>query len=394
MIVLTRRRARVLRRFSVTPLHGTDDGETASPDPGKEKRIMKLKKRGVALLLAALLLSSAALAEAPMTTMREEAMEHRQNVIYLAGGCFWGLEKLMQSIPGVTDAVSGYANGTGEEDANYQTVVKGQTGFRETVKVTYDPEQVSLDALLLAYFYVIDPTVENRQGNDVGSQYQTGVYYEDDASREIVERIAALERRRREKFVVEIGPLVNFFPAEEYHQDYLDKNPNGYCHIPRAEIELFSRLRIDPGDYQKPAAEAIRDKLTDEQYRVTQENATESPFQNEFWNQFEKGIYVDIVTGEPLFSSTDKFESSCGWPAFSKPIEEPAVVELPDDSHGMHRTEVRSRAGDSHLGHVFTGDRESPNGVRYCINSAALRFIPYARLEAEDYGYLLSIFEE
>ena len=355
---------------------------------------MKLKKRGVALLLAALLLSSAALAEAPMTTMREEAMEHRQNVIYLAGGCFWGLEKLMQSIPGVTDAVSGYANGTGEEDANYQTVVKGQTGFRETVKVTYDHEQVSLDALLLAYFYVIDPTVENRQGNDVGSQYQTGVYYEDDASREIVERVAALERRRREKFVVEIGPLVNFFPAEEYHQDYLDKNPNGYCHIPRAEIELFSRLRIDPGDYQKPAAEAIRDKLTDEQYRVTQENATESPFQNEFWNQFEKGIYVDIVTGEPLFSSTDKFESSCGWPAFSKPIEEPAVVELPDDSHGMHRTEVRSRAGDSHLGHVFTGDRESPNGVRYCINSAALRFIPYARLEAEDYGYLLSIFEE
>ena len=394
MIVLTRRRARVLRRFSVTPLHGTDDGETASPDPGKEKRIMKLKKRGVALLLAALLLSSAALAEAPMTTMREEAMEHRQNVIYLAGGCFWGLEKLMQSIPGVTDAVSGYANGTGEEDANYQTVVKGQTGFRETVKVTYDPEQVSLDALLLAYFYVIDPTVENRQGNDVGSQYQTGVYYEDDASREIVERVAALERRRREKFVVEIGPLVNFFPAEEYHQDYLDKNPNGYCHIPRAEIDLFSRLRIDPGDYQKPAAEAIRDKLTDEQYRVTQENATESPFQNEFWNQFEKGIYVDIVTGEPLFSSTDKFESSCGWPAFSKPIEDPAVVELPDDSHGMHRTEVRSRAGDSHLGHVFTGDRESPNGVRYCINSAALRFIPYARLEAEDYGYLLSIFEE
>ena len=355
---------------------------------------MKLKKRGVALLLAALLLSSAALAEAPMTTMREEAMEHRQNVIYLAGGCFWGLEKLMQSIPGVTDAVSGYANGTGEEDANYQTVVKGQTGFRETVKVTYDPEQVSLDALLLAYFYVIDPTVENRQGNDVGSQYQTGVYYEDDASREIVERVAALERRRRDKFVVEIGPLVNFFPAEEYHQDYLDKNPNGYCHSPRAEIELFSRLRIDPGDYQKPAAEAIRDKLTDEQYRVTQENATESPFQNEFWNQFEKGIYVDIVTGEPLFSSTDKFESSCGWPAFSKPIEEPAVVELPDDSHGMHRTEVRSRAGDSHLGHVFTGDRESPNGVRYCINSAALRFIPYARLEAEDYGYLLSIFEE
>ena len=348
-------------------------------------------KRGIALLLAALL-CAAALAEGTMTSETEEPMENG-NVIYLAGGCFWGLEKLMQSIPGVTDAVSGYANGTGEADANYSAVCAGGTGFRETVKVTYDPGQVSLDALLLAYFYVVDPTVENRQGNDVGSQYQTGVYYTDDASKETVERIAALERGRREKFVVEIGPLVNFFPAEEYHQNYLDKNPNGYCHIPRAEIELFSRLRIDPGDYKKPAAEAIREKLTDEQYRVTQESATEYPFQNEFWNQFEKGIYVDVVTGEPLFSSADKFESSCGWPAFARPIEEPAVVELPDDSHGMRRTEVRSRAGDSHLGHVFTGDRESPNGVRYCINSASLRFIPYERMEQEGYAELLSLFD-
>ncbi len=348
-------------------------------------------KRGIALLLAALL-CAAALAEGTMTSETEEPMENG-NVIYLAGGCFWGLEKLMQSIPGVTDAVSGYANGTGEADANYSAVCAGGTGFRETVQVTYDPGQVSLDALLLAYFYVIDPTVENRQGNDVGSQYQTGVYYADEASRETVERIAALERGRREKFAVEIGPLVNFFPAEDYHQDYLDKNPNGYCHIPRAEIELFSQMKIDPGDYKKPAAEAIRDRLTDEQYRVTQEGATESPFRNEFWNQFEKGIYVDVVTGEPLFSSADKFESSCGWPAFSKPIEEPAVVELPDDSHGMHRTEVRSRAGDSHLGHVFTGDRESPNGVRYCINSASLRFIPYEKMAQEGYGELLSLFD-
>ena len=353
---------------------------------------MRKIRRGIALLLAALLLATAALAEEPMTGITEESMESG-NIIYLAGGCFWGLEKLMQSIPGVTDAVSGYANGTGEADANYSAVCAGGTGFRETVQVTYDPGQVSLDALLLAYFYVIDPTVENRQGNDVGSQYQTGVYYADEASRETVERIAALERGRREKFAVEIGPLVNFFPAEDYHQDYLDRNPGGYCHIPRAEIELFSRLKIDPGDYRKPAAEAIRDKLTEEQYRVTQEGATESPFRNEFWNQFEKGIYVDVVTGEPLFSSADKFESSCGWPAFSKPIEEPAVVELPDDSHGMHRTEVRSRAGDSHLGHVFTGDRESPNGVRYCINSASLRFVPYEKMEQEGYGGLLSLFD-
>ena len=294
----------------------------------------------------------------------------------------------------VADAVSGYANGTCEADAAYQTVCKGNTGFRETVRVEYDPEQVSLDALLLAYFYVIDPTVENRQGNDIGSQYQTGVYYTNDSTRETVERIAEIERGRRERFSVEIGPLKNYYTAEAYHQNYLEKNPGGYCHIPRAEMELFSKLRIDPGDYQKPAAEAIRDKLTQEQYRVTQESGTERPFSNAFWDQFEKGIYVDVVTGEPLFSSTDKFESGCGWPAFTKPIEAPAVVELEDLSYGMRRTEVRSRAGDSHLGHVFTGDPESPNGVRYCINSASLRFVPYARMEDEGYGYLLYLFED
>ena len=321
-------------------------------------------------------------------------MDTIENVIYLAGGCFWGIEALMQSIPGVIDAQSGYANGTGQADANYPTVCAGNTGFRETVRVEYDPEQVSLDALLLAYFYVIDPTVENRQGNDIGSQYQTGVYYTNDEARETVERIADMERSRSRAFFVEIGPLVNFYPAEDYHQDYLEKNPDGYCHIPLEEMKLFSQLRIDPGDYQKPAAETIRDKLTAEQYHVTQESGTERPFANEFWNRFEKGIYVDVVTGEPLFSSTDKFESGCGWPAFSKPIEQPAVVELPDDSHGMHRTEVRSLAGDSHLGHMFTGDPESPNGVRYCINSASLRFIPYAKMEAEGYGYLLDLFEK
>ena len=334
--------------------------------------------------------------EGPAHMEGEKSMykETTENVIYLAGGCFWGMEQLMQSIPGVIDAQSGYANGTCEADANCPTVYKGNTGFRETVRVEYDPDQVSLDALLLAYFYVIDPTVENQQGNDRGSQYQTGVYYTNDNAKETVERIAAIERGRSEKFFVEIGPLKNYYPAEEYHQNYLEKNPNGYCHIPWAEMELFSRLRIDPGDYKKPAAESIRDKLTQEQYRVTQESGTERAFTGEFWNQFEKGIYVDVVTGEPLFSSTDKFESGCGWPAFTKPIEEPAVVELEDNSHGMRRTEVRSRAGDSHLGHVFTGDPESPNGVRYCINSASLRFVPYAKMEEEGYGYLLYLFDE
>ena len=336
--------------------------------------------------------------ESPVTE-RERAVEimdfsgEPENVIYLAGGCFWGLEHLMQNIPGVIDAESGYANGTGGFDANYQMVCAGHTGFRETVRVEYDPEQVSLDALLLAYFYVIDPAVKNQQGYDIGTQYQTGVYYTNEKARETVERIAEIEKGRSRKFHVEIGPLLNYYPAEEYHQNYLVNNPGGYCHIPQEELKLFSSLRIDPGDYQKPAAETIRDKLTAEQYYVTQENGTEYAFYNEYWDKFEKGIYVDIVTGEPLFSFTDKYESSCGWPAFTKPIEEPAVIERKDNSHGMQRIEVRSRAGDSHLGHVFEDDPESPNGVRYCINSAALRFVPYDEMEAEGYGYLMDIVE-
>lgn len=317
----------------------------------------------------------------------------KENVIYLAGGCFWGIEHLMASIPGVIDATSGYANGSGKHQASYRTIINGNTGFKETVRVEYDPEVISLDAILLAYFYVIDPTVKNRQGNDVGSQYQTGIYYTNDKVKEIAQNIYDIEKSRRDKFEVEFLPLLNFYPAEEYHQDYLVKNPYGYCHIPKDEIELFSKLKIDPGNYRKPATETIREFLTNEQYIVTQQNGTESPYLNEFWNKFEKGIYVDIVTGEPLFSSTDKFESSCGWPAFSKPIEEPSIIEIEDNSHGMKRVEVRSRAGNSHLGHVFTGDRESPNGVRYCINSASLRFIPYEKMESEGYGYLLSIFE-
>lgn len=302
--------------------------------------------------------------------------QEKENVIYLAGGCFWGLEKLMQSIPGVIDAQSGYANGTGKADAKYQTILGGKTGFRETVRVEYDPAKVSLDRLLLAYFYVIDPTVLNKQGNDTGTQYQTGIYYTNTQVQAVVERIVELERGRHKVFAVEVGPLKNYYPAEEYHQNYLDKNPGGYCHISPAKIKLLSSLKIDAAAYKKPAAETIRDKLTAEQFQVTQQNGTERPFHNEFWDKFAKGIYVDIVTGEPLFSSTDKYQSSCGWPAFTKPIEAPLLVERKDTSYGMVRTEVRSRSGDSHLGHVFTGDRESPNGVRYCINSASLRFIP------------------
>lgn len=318
------------------------------------------------------------------TYVKQEGVE----VIYLAGGCFWGLEKLMQSIPGVEDAVSGYANGKVNLIPTYGKVSAGNTGYRETVRVTYRPDDISLDAILFAYFMVIDPSIENAQGNDVGTQYQTGVYYADPSAGETVARIAAIERERNKRFVVEIKPLERFYDAEEYHQNYLDKNPSGYCHISRYEMSIVGEMIVDPGDYHRPPLEQIKAMLTDQQYLVTQKASTENPFDNTYWNNHERGLYVDVVTGEPLFSSIDKYDSGTGWPSFSKPIDENAIRHLEDSSLGVQRVEARSRAGNSHLGHIFHNDSTSPSGIRYCINSAALRFVPYAEMEAEGYAYL------
>ena len=315
-----------------------------------------------------------------------------ERTIYLAGGCFWGMEHLMSKLEGVIDAESGYANGKSRDMADYRTVCTGTTGFRECVKVTYDDERISLDRILFAYFDVVHPEQRNRQGNDVGEQYQSGIYYIDDHSREIVERITEMEKRRHRRFFTEVKPLENFYPAEEYHQDYLEKNPNGYCHIPFGAINTIADSKIDPGRYIRPSDDEIESRLDSISYNVTQRQGTELPFSSGYCTETRKGIYVDKVTGEPLFSSKDKYESSCGWPSFTKVIEGPVVRELEDTSHGMIRTEVRSRAGNSHLGHLFKGDHESPNGIRYCINGNALDFIPYEEMEEKGYGYLLGIF--
>jgi len=316
--------------------------------------------------------------------------EAKVSVIYFAGGCFWGMEKLMRSIPGVVRTTAGYANGKTNVIPDYETVSSGRSGYRETVRVEYDPAQVSLDALLFAFFRVIDPTVENRQGNDRGTQYQTGIYFADEASKDTVMRIAEIERERHPAFKVEIGPLQSFYEAEEYHQQYLEKNPNGYCHIGRAAFLEAEQMIADPGRYPRPNREKIQEMLDETAFRVTQKGETEPAFQNAFWNKDEKGIYVDVVTGEPLFTSSDKYQSSCGWPAFAKTIDSNAIISREDRSFGMKRTEVMSRSGNSHLGHVFSNDRESPTGTRFCINSAALRFIPYEEMEREGYGYLKS----
>lgn len=308
--------------------------------------------------------------------------------IYFAGGCFWGVEEYFSRIPGVRDAVSGYANGQ-TENPTYEEVCSGLTGHAETVRVSYEPRIVSLETLTEQFFQIIDPTVRDRQGNDVGRQYRTGVYYADAADREILERLFAAEQKKHEqKLATELLPLENFCAAEEYHQDYLKKNPGGYCHIDFSALDGL-KAKAPPAPerkYAKPSAAELRKKLTPTQYAVTQEAATERPFANEYFDNRKPGLYVDVVTGAPLFSSEAKFDSGCGWPSFSKPIDPAAVAERHDDSYGMSRTEVRSQTGDSHLGHVFDDGPKDKGGLRYCINSAALRFIPYDKLDEEGYG--------
>lgn len=305
--------------------------------------------------------------------------------IYLAGGCFWGLEAYMSRIYGVYDAVSGYANGN-TLNPSYEDLIYKHTGHAETVKVTYDPDRLDLDTLLAYYFRVIDPTSLNRQGNDRGVQYRTGIYYTDEDEAPVIKAFIKDKQNQYERdIVVEVEPLDNFAVAEEYHQDYLEKNPNGYCHI---NLDLAYDVIIDPSQYPKPSDEELRERLTTEQYLVTQEGQTEYAFSNAYWDFFEPGIYVDIVTGEPLFLSNDKYSSGCGWPSFTRPISESVVKYNEDTSFNMKRTEVRSRSGDTHLGHLFDDGPKDQGGLRYCINSDSIRFVAYEEMEEEGYGYL------
>ena len=318
----------------------------------------------------------------------EDASRLRE--IFFAGGCFWGVESYFSQVPGVRYATVGYANGD-TANPSYQEVCTGKTGHAETVHLVYDPDQVSLQTLTEHFFLIINPLTLNRQGNDSGSQYRSGVYYTDEGDLELLQQVRDAEQEKYTAPIqTELLPLRCYYLAEDYHQDYLEKNPGGYCHIDFSSLADFPRLEQSSA-YSRPSDQEIRSMLTEEQYRVTQENATERPFSGKYDQLFEPGIYVDVVTGEPLFLSADKYDAGCGWPSFSRPIDADAVVESSDTSYGMNRTEVRSRIGDSHLGHVFSDGPAALGGMRYCINSASLRFVPYAEMEKEGYGDLLPL---
>lgn len=304
--------------------------------------------------------------------------------IYLAGGCFWGLEEYFSRIFGVLQTSVGYANGQ-VETTNYQLIK--ETDHAETVQVVYDEKVVSLREILLYYFRVIDPLSVNQQGNDRGRQYRTGIYYLEEADLPTINTVVReQELLIGRKIAVEVEKLRHYILAEDYHQDYLKKNPGGYCHI---DVRDAEKPLIDAVNYEKPSQAVLRENLSEESYRVTQEAATEAPFSNAYDQTFEEGIYVDITTGEPLFFAKDKFASGCGWPSFSRPISKELIHYYQDLSYGMERIEVRSRSGNAHLGHVFTDGPQELGGLRYCINSASLRFIAKDEMEEAGYGYLL-----
>ncbi|MFC2948355.1 peptide-methionine (S)-S-oxide reductase MsrA [Virgibacillus sediminis] len=320
-------------------------------------------------------------------------MSAKEEIATFAGGCFWCMVEPFDQRPGIIQVVSGYTGGT-VENPTYEQVCSNTTGHVEAVQIMFDPDIFPYEKLVSTFWQQIDPTDPGGQFNDRGESYQTAIFYHSEEQRKIAE---ASKQKLEEsgKFskpiVTEILPAQNFYPAEEEHQDYYKKNSFHYRLYKKGSgREDFIKDTWQP----KVDKEELKKKLTPEQYHVTQENGTEMPFRNEYWNTFEDGIYVDIVSGQVLFSSKDKFDASCGWPSFTKPVDNYEINENMDRSHGMIRTEIRSKSSDSHLGHVFEDGPKETGGLRYCMNSAAMRFIPKEKMAEEGYEDYLYLFNE
>jgi peptide methionine sulfoxide reductase msrA/msrB len=324
-------------------------------------------------------------------TMNENKMVTERAVF--AGGCFWCMEKPFEELDGVLSVTSGYTGGS-NTNPTYENYAAN--GHIEAVEIVYDPAKVSYDRLLDVYWHQVDPTDAGGQFVDRGHAYTTAIFYTTEEQKRLAEESkAALDKRGvfDKPIITPIEPVQTFYAAEDYHQDYYKKNPLRYKYYRHGSGRDAYLDGIWGEDRKKFGVREIKQKLTPLQYEVTQEEGTEPAFKNEYWDNHRAGIYVDIISGEPLFSSLEKYESGTGWPSFSKPLVPENIVTREDRKLFTVRTEVRSRLADSHLGHVFD-DGPPPTGKRYCMNSAALRFIPKEDLAKEGYGKFLPLFEK